>query len=170
MPCRSYCAQLSSEIGNLTSLEELSFNNNNVVDVPNSIGSLTKCVSIDKKCRLTYLCRLKSLQLENNKVVTLPQETVNLVHLTKLALGDNPLEDPPLRVVEQGTAAVIRYIQDNNFLVVEHEGAAPRRANREEVRVQKRQLAITVISADVSQARSSSRTAAGILGGGRSIA
>ncbi len=54
---------------------------------------------------------LRYLLLENNKIKRLPYEIANLRHLTALNLIDNPIEYPPIEVVQKGCKCVQEYLK-----------------------------------------------------------
>ncbi len=65
---------------------------------------------------------LRYLLLENNKIKKLPKELANLRNLAALNLIDNPIEYPPMEIVQKGSKAVQEYLKNEikrnkNYLI-----------------------------------------------------
>lgn len=60
---------------------------------------------------LSKLSCLKCLLLENNKLTQLPNEIASLRNLNALNLSDNPLEYPPIDIVNKGLRSVQIYMK-----------------------------------------------------------
>jgi hypothetical protein len=56
---------------------------------------------------------LKSLLLENNKIRRLPPQISNIRTLTSISLTDNPIEYPPLEVVQKGCKALQQHMRSD---------------------------------------------------------
>lgn len=80
-------------IGRLTSLEVLNLSSNfsDLRELPETFGDLTN---------------LRELDLSNNQIHALPDTFGRLDNLTKLNLEQNPLELPPMDIVDQGVEAI----------------------------------------------------------------
>ena len=92
------------DIGNLTQLEELCMENNQLSLIPDTYGSLKqlKCLSLSNnsiKCLntslMTSLNQLNILWLNSCELLYLPKEIGHLVHLEKIGLRSNCLVDLP---------------------------------------------------------------------------
>ena len=95
-----YANQLSivpDSLGQLSNLTALFLHNNQLSGVPESLGQLTN---------------LTTLFLHNNQLSIVPESLRQLTNLTTLYLHDNPLTFPPPEIVEQGTAAILAYLQE----------------------------------------------------------
>jgi len=88
---------LPDSIGKLTNLTELYLWRNQLTTLPDSIGKLTN---------------LSNLDLSDNQLTTLPATIGKLTKLTNLGLKNNALKSPPPGIVEQGTEAVLKYLQE----------------------------------------------------------
>jgi internalin A len=108
------------EIFELKSLQELSLNTNQLTKLPKEIGKLEKLQTLFlSNNRLTQLPKeiaelkkLRELDLDNNQLTRLPKEMAQLENLQGLLLyGNKNLISPPPAVVEQGTAAVLKYLK-----------------------------------------------------------
>jgi hypothetical protein len=92
-----YCNQLTAlpaEIGNLTNLVFLDLRYNQLTALPAEIGNLRA---------------MRSLELDGNALKALLPEIGQLTALTGLNAPGNPLPEPPLRIAENGVAAVKHY-------------------------------------------------------------
>ena len=85
------------EIGQLSDLEWLNVSNNQLTQLPEAIGQLSN---------------LEWLNLSGNQLTRLPDAIVQLSNLERLILDNNPLVSPPPEMVENGTLAVLGYLQD----------------------------------------------------------
>jgi leucine-rich repeat protein SHOC2 len=84
------------ELGQLTQLEELGLGHNHLTAVPIELGRLSNLTVLD----LSY-----------NQLTTLPAELGRLTSLMELDLEGNPLAQPLADLVDQGTSAVLAYLQ-----------------------------------------------------------
>ena len=110
---------LPPEIGHLTALSALHLAFNNLETLPPEIGRLTALTHLylaDNTLatlppEIGHLPALTTLYIMENRLTTLPRSLLDRAgsDLTLKALG-NPLREPPLRVVEQGPAAIGRYL------------------------------------------------------------
>ena len=97
---------LPPEIGKLTNLMMLDLSDNRLTSLPPEIGNLKKLIMLD---------------LDNNQITHLPKEIINLeleIYLLRphllydaIFLTDNPLESPPIEVIEQGREAIKAYFE-----------------------------------------------------------
>jgi hypothetical protein len=62
---------------------------------------------------LDKLDKLRYLLLEGNRLKKLPPQIVGLRNLTALNLADNPLEYPPVEIVEQGLARIRDFMRSD---------------------------------------------------------
>ena len=77
--------ELPNSIGNLTNLEKLWLVNNQLTELPQSIGNLTN---------------LKKLNLRGNRLTELPQSIGNFTNLESIWLDSNPWEKPvPKKII-----------------------------------------------------------------------
>ena len=60
----------------------------------------------------TQLKNLSELDLRYNKLKELLESFGELQNLSKLYLYGNPLENPPLNIIEQGINAIRNYLKD----------------------------------------------------------
>ncbi|MDZ8109997.1 MAG: COR domain-containing protein [Nostoc sp. DedQUE12a] len=115
--------QLSSlppEICQLSSLTELYLDNNQLSSLPPEFSQLSSLTRLDlDNNQLSSLppeiCQLSSLEtlyLQDNQLSSLPPEICQLSSLTLLYLDNNPLTSPPPEIVEQGTQAILAYLQE----------------------------------------------------------
>ncbi len=109
---------LPPEIGQLTALTSFILYANSLTALPPEIGQLTALTSLDVRANsltalppeIGQLAALTSLDVSFNKLTALPSfAPTQFPDLDNLNAHNNPLIDPPLRVVEQGVAAVRRY-------------------------------------------------------------
>ena len=117
-----YDNQLSSlppEIGNLRALTDLWLHGNQLSSLPAEIGSLPALTELDLEnnqlsslpAEIGSLPAPTELDLENNQLSSLPAEIGSLPALTELRLDDNPLITPDPTIVDQGTAAVLSFLR-----------------------------------------------------------
>ena len=86
-------AALEAIVSNLPQLEKLDAMNCNISVIPDDFGDKLK--------------QLKVLNLQHNKIKTLPASITNLVGTcTDFRIDGNPLQDPPLGVAQQGIETV----------------------------------------------------------------
>lgn len=113
-------SSLPEEIGQLKKLISLWVNENQLTDVPKELGHLTnlsemilrgnRLTSVPKE--LDQLRNLYGLWLNENQLTTIPKELGQLSKLENLYLDDNPLKSPPSKVLNQGTKAILAYLQE----------------------------------------------------------
>jgi GTPase SAR1 family protein len=107
-------------LGQLTNLTALDLSDNQLSIVPDSLGQLTNLTALflsDNQLSgvpesLGQLTNLTELFLHNNQLSSVPESLGQLTNLTTLYLHDNPLTFPPPEIVEQGTAAILAYLQE----------------------------------------------------------
>ncbi|WP_251958782.1 leucine-rich repeat domain-containing protein [Nostoc commune] len=115
--------QLSSlppEISQLSSLTRLYLHNNQLSSLPPEISQLSSLTELDlhnnqlssMPPEISQLSSLTTLDLHNNQLSSLPPEISQLSSLRRLYLDNNPLTSPPPEIVEQGTQAVLTYLQE----------------------------------------------------------
>ena len=113
---------LPPEIGNLTALQSLYLNNNQLTSLPDAIGALTalKVLSLNGNqltslpntiCALTAL---KDLYLNNNKLTFLPDAIGKLSELYQLHLNNNQIQDLP-KEIGNLTALQKLYLNQNQL-------------------------------------------------------
>ncbi len=90
-------AALPSAIAQLTNLTELELSRNQLSELPPEIGQLTN---------------LTELELSGNQLSELPSEIGQLTNLELLEVDSNPLASPPPEIVNQGTQAILTYLQE----------------------------------------------------------
>ena len=111
---------LPPEIGHLAELTTLNLNFNQLTALPPEIGRLTKLTTLDLfenqlttlPSELGQLTNLTYLSFWGNQLTILPSELSQLTNLEELVLDGNPLTSPPPEIVEQGTQAVLAYLQE----------------------------------------------------------
>ncbi|WP_017720442.1 leucine-rich repeat domain-containing protein [Kamptonema formosum] len=111
---------LPAEIGKLTNLTQLKLLFNKLTGLPAEIGRLTNLtglyLSYNKLTKLPAeigrLTSLTELYLRGNQLTELPAEIGGLTNLEYLNIDDNPLTSPPPEIVEQGTEAILTYLQE----------------------------------------------------------
>ena len=92
-------AALQSIVDHCPNLDRLYARNAGVSKVPHDIGQ--------------RLPKLEDLDLSKNDIKTLPPSIANVV---EILIDENPLEDPPLSIVEEGQNAILKYFEDNGTL------------------------------------------------------
>jgi hypothetical protein len=119
---------LHPNIGKLPKLKSLNCSLNKLTEIPIEISNLEKIENVDfsqNKIKIIPqgICQmgsLKTIDLSSNMIYNLPVEITNLN--ARIILGDNPLEIPPLEIVEKGKNAIIEYfdsLEDNKLLLNE---------------------------------------------------
>jgi Leucine-rich repeat (LRR) protein len=103
---------LPDQIGNLQNLQSLLMNHNKIQMLPDSIG---------------YLVNLKTLWFGYNHIAKLPNEIVNLKKLEwnfqkydsslSTIFSNNPINDPPIEILEQGFNAIVNYFLKSNKIL-----------------------------------------------------
>jgi internalin A len=86
-----------AEIGELINLKELDLSFNQLTDLPPELGLLTN---------------LQTLDLSGNRLTKLPKEIGKLINLRELRLYGNRMILPPVSMFDQGTAAILAYLQE----------------------------------------------------------
>jgi len=112
--------KLPPTIGQLFNLETLDLSNNRLGELAPEIGQLSslKLLLLAKNQlqhlpgELGNLLRLETLYLNNNRLQNLPRELGQLLNLKTLFLESNPLKFPPPELVEQGVAATLTYLRE----------------------------------------------------------
>ncbi|KAK3589709.1 hypothetical protein CHS0354_021028 [Potamilus streckersoni] len=111
-----------SELLELTNLEHLYLEGNQLTSIPDDFfDRLPNLKWLD--LRHNYLIRLPSvftgrhqnlrnLLLEGNNLRTLPLELGMIKTLNGLNITNNPLEFPPARVIEKGTAEILKFLRE----------------------------------------------------------
>ncbi|XP_061364879.1 plant intracellular Ras-group-related LRR protein 9-like [Gastrolobium bilobum] len=95
-------------IGRLTNLEILNLSSNfsDLKELPDTFGDLIS---------------LRELDLSNNQIHALPDTFGRLDNLTKLNLEQNPLEVPPMEIVNQGVQAIKTFMTKRLIDILEEE-------------------------------------------------
>ncbi|MCF7799898.1 hypothetical protein K9L05_03770 [Candidatus Babeliales bacterium] len=99
-------SSLPTEIGNLTSLEDLSLFRNQLMSLPVEIGNLTRLNYLtlfenqlsSLPAEIGNLTNLNYLGLSNNQFTSLPAEIGNLTGLVRLCLSKNQLNSLPTEI------------------------------------------------------------------------
>jgi hypothetical protein len=111
--------ELPEAISSLTQLQDLYLNNNQLTELPESISCLTQLQELylnNNQLRelpeaISCLTQLQELYLNNNQLRELPEAIASLTQLQRLDLDDNPLNPDLAAAYEQGTEAVLQYLQ-----------------------------------------------------------
>ena len=135
---------LPDSLGQLSQLTTLDLSRNKLTTLPDSLGQLSQLTTLDlSNNKLTtlpdsvgQLSQLTTLSLHNNQLRRLPAglfqlENIHRIDFKKtkfrnhagkgeITLGDNPLEEPPLTILEKGIEAVREY-----FAQKQVQGSAP---------------------------------------------
>jgi Leucine-rich repeat (LRR) protein/serine/threonine protein kinase len=130
----NHLTQLPPEMGQLTQLRKLSLDNNQLTLLPSEIGQLTQLRELgltDNQLtqlppEIGQLTQMRVLWLKGNRLTQLPEEIGQLTQLEWLWLEDNPLPVLPPKVVQQGTRAVIEYLQKTGQVKSAEAGTRPR--------------------------------------------
>ena len=110
---------LPPEIGQLTALARLNVGGNKLTALPPEIGQLTALARLNLggnkltalPPEIGQLTALTNLDVSHNGLTALPQSVLTeLSGLTSFRANNNPLTEPPLRFVERGAEAVVRYL------------------------------------------------------------
>ncbi|KAB1207842.1 Plant intracellular Ras-group-related LRR protein 3 [Morella rubra] len=111
---------LPPSIGELRSLRYLDVHFNELRGLPYSIGRLTNLEVLNLSSNFSDLTaipetigdliNLRELDLSNNQIRALPNSFGELKNLAKLNLDQNPLEIPPIEIVNQGVEAVKEFM------------------------------------------------------------
>ncbi len=112
-------AMVPTELGQLTNLTLLYLYHNQLTVVPTELGQLTNLTRLDLDqnqltalpSSLGQLSNLTWLSLDQNQLIALPSSLGQLTNLARLSLDQNPLTLPPPEIVEQGTDAILAYLQ-----------------------------------------------------------
>ena len=94
------------EIGQLTNLQQLSLNNNQLSQIPVEIGQLTNLQELylhnnqlsQLPVEIGQLTNLRPLSLSNNQLSQLPVEIGQLTNLQQLSLNNNQLSQLPVEI------------------------------------------------------------------------
>lgn len=103
----------------LFSLKGLFLGNNQLSSLPVEVGKLTglRTLSLGGNRFDSFpiaVCQLSSLRwllMRDNQLRSLPVAVCQLTSLQVLDLENNPLQSPPPEIVEQGTSAILAYLQ-----------------------------------------------------------
>ncbi|MGF2034754.1 MAG: COR domain-containing protein [Nostoc sp. CmiVER01] len=114
-------SSLPPEISQLSNLTRLNLGNNQLSSLPAEISQLSNLTALfldnnqlsSLPPEISQLSNLTTLFLFNNQLSSLPPEISQLSNLTWLSLNNNPqLSSPPPEIVEQGTQAILTYLQE----------------------------------------------------------
>ncbi len=111
--------ELPEAIASLTQLQWLDLNNNQLTQLPEAISSLIQLQWINLSNNqlrelsdaITSLAQLQTLNLSNNQLTELPEAIASLTQLQLLNLHNNPLNPDLAAAYEQGTKAVLQYLE-----------------------------------------------------------
>ena len=119
-------ATLPDSIGRLKRLEILFLYNNELTEIPDSIAQLVNLKELFMQDNhfmffpdvLYRLSSLETLDLSNysrrdglNQICKISEKIMQLSKLRELTLKNNPLEFPPVEIVEQGVSAIAEYFK-----------------------------------------------------------
>ena len=112
--------QLPIEIGQLSNLTDLYLSFNSLTQLPTGIGQLTNLTHLYLSANsliqfppaIEQLANLTVLDLRSNLLKRLPTKIGQLTHLKMIKLKGNLLEDPPPEIVQQGTKAILNYLNE----------------------------------------------------------
>jgi Leucine-rich repeat (LRR) protein len=120
----NYLHELPPEMGNLTNLQRLYLNGNQLVSLPSEIGNLDNLQILNLRDNqlaslppeISHLNALRILDLRDNQIQHLPAE-LSLSESLKgencgIYLEGNPLISPPQEVIDQGTSAILDYLEN----------------------------------------------------------
>lgn len=85
------------ELGQLSSLQDLVLNGNELTQLPAELGQLSS---------------LQHLDLRGNELTQLPAEIGQLLWLQELYLKNNPILTPPPEITAQGTEAILTFLRE----------------------------------------------------------
>ena len=110
---------LPPEIAQLNCLTHLNLWNNQLTTLPPEIAQLIHLTTLllgenqltTLPPEITQLIHLTTLMLGKNQLTTLPPEITQLA-LEILDIGDNPFNNLPLEIVEQGESAILTYLKE----------------------------------------------------------
>jgi len=113
-------ATLPAEIGNLRNLSELDLTGNPLSTLPTTLGGLKSLRALNLSHTLItqlspelfQLSRLVMLSLRNTPLTELPAGFSALEHLRHLELDGTQLTSPPPEVLQQGTDAILAFLQN----------------------------------------------------------
>src|SRR5688572_17393090 len=123
-------SNLPPEIGQLGNLWRLNLSDNQLTSLPAELGQLSNLHMLflsgnelsSIPAEIANLNTLCALLLENNQLRELPNElgqvsslidtTRGCIHYTGIHIENNPLISPPPEVAEQGTEAILAYLQN----------------------------------------------------------
>ncbi|XP_024544494.1 plant intracellular Ras-group-related LRR protein 1 [Selaginella moellendorffii] len=101
-------------------LKHLDLHFNKLRSLPRAIGNLTRLETLDASSNFSDLTALPEsmadlvslthLDLRYNQIRELPLSFGRLTNIKTLELDENPLVDPPLEIVQQGTPATMKYL------------------------------------------------------------
>ncbi|CAI8597603.1 unnamed protein product [Vicia faba] len=121
---------LPDSIGLLQKLKLLNVSGNKLTALPDSICQCRSLVELDASFNnLSYLpTNIGELDLSNNQIRALPDTFGYLDNLTKLNLEQNPLEVPPVEIVNQGVEAILTFMTKRWIDILQEE---ERKSNQE---------------------------------------
>ena len=111
---------IPNEIKQLTNLQALYLGRNRLTNIPPAIGQLVQLRELylhDNQlvtipAEIGRLVRLQTLWLRRNKITHLPREITKLNPVLDWQMfSENPLESPPIEIVEKGREAAIDYFK-----------------------------------------------------------
>ncbi len=119
-----------SALGCLTKLTSLNLYNNRVSDI-SALSNLLNLIDLDLEnnqisdiSALSHLTSIIELDIKNNQIadvrflINMIKKGLSIGFDASISIGNNPLVNPPIEIIEQGNEAILRY-----FEKLEREGA-----------------------------------------------